>query len=90
MNPFLWLLLLAYFRPLFEMTLLLLGEWWFHTRFKEDRSKFSRYVIQITSVGKELERVNEIVAEIRSYPAVDDLRDLGGHRARLQHRLPAG
>jgi Glycosyl transferase family group 2 len=68
LNPFLWLLLLAYFRPLFEMTLLLMGEWWFHTRFKEDRSKFNRYVIQITSVGKELERVNEIVAEIRSYP----------------------
>jgi hypothetical protein len=68
LNPFLWLLLLAYFRPLFEMVLLLLGEWWFHTRFQEDRSKFSRYVIQITSVGKELERVNEIVNEIRSYP----------------------
>jgi hypothetical protein len=68
LNPFLWLLLLAYFRPLFEMVLLLTGEWWFHTRFQEDRSKFSRYVIQITSVGKELERVNEIVREIRSYP----------------------
>src|SRR3954454_7110278 len=68
MNPFLWLLLLAYFRPLFEMVLLLFGEWWYQARFVEDRSKFRRYVIQITSVGKELDRVNEIIDEIRSYP----------------------
>ena len=88
MNPFLWLLLLAYFRPLFEMVLLLTGEWWFHTRFQEDRSKFSRYVIQITSVGKELDRVNEIVERDPLVSAVDELRDLGRHRARLQHRLP--
>jgi hypothetical protein len=53
----LWLLLLAYFRPLFEMCLLLIGEWWFQVRFKEDRSKFDRYIIQITSVGRELERL---------------------------------
>ena len=39
-NDFLWILLLAYFRPLFEMGLLLFGEWWFHTEFKEDRSRF--------------------------------------------------
>jgi hypothetical protein len=65
---FLWILLLAYFRPLLEMALLLLGEWWFQVRFTEDRSKFSRYIIQVTSVGKEVERVNEIIAEIRSYP----------------------
>jgi Glycosyl transferase family group 2 len=65
---FLWLLLLAYFRPLFEMALLLLGEWWSQVRFLEDRTKFQRYIIQITTVGKEQARVNEIVAEIRSYP----------------------
>ncbi len=64
----LWLLMLAYFRPLIEMALLVLGEWWFQTQFKEDRSKFKRYVIQITSVGREVERVNEIISEIRSYP----------------------
>ncbi len=63
-----WLLLPAYFRPLFEMGLLLLGQWWFQTRFVENRAKFSRYIIQITSVGREVERVNEIVDEIRSYP----------------------
>ena len=68
LRDLLWLLLLAYFRPLAEMALLLFGEWWFHVRFAEDRSKFSRYIIQITSVGKELERVNEIISEIRSYP----------------------
>lgn len=63
-----WLLLPAYFRPLFEMGLLLFGQWWFQTRFVENRAKFSRYIIQITSVGREVERVNEIVDEIRSYP----------------------
>jgi hypothetical protein len=68
LNYFLWVLLLAYFRPLFEMLLLLFGEWWFHTEFKEDRERFVRYVIQVTSVGKEIERVNEIVNEIRGYP----------------------
>jgi hypothetical protein len=60
--------MLAYFRPLFEICLVLLGEWWFQVQFEEDRSKFSRYVIQITSVGREVERVNEIINEIRSYP----------------------
>jgi hypothetical protein len=68
LNDFLWILLLAYFRPLFEMGLLIFGEWWYHTEFKEDRSRFKRYVIQVTSVGKEIDRVNEIVAEIRNYP----------------------
>jgi hypothetical protein len=63
-----WILLLAYLRPLFELVLLLVGEWWFHTQYREDPTKFSRYLIQITSVGRELERVNEIIAEIRSYP----------------------
>lgn len=63
-----WFLLAAYFRPLFEMVLLLLGEWWFQTRYVRDPSKFNRYLIQITSVGREIERVNEIVDEIRSHP----------------------
>ncbi len=89
-NDFLWILLLAYFRPLFEMGLLLFGEWWFHTEFKEDRSRFERYVIQVTSVGKEIERVNEIVNEIRTYPMCDAVRDLGRHRARILHRLSEG
>lgn len=68
LNDFVWVLLLAYFRPLFEMGLLLLGEWWYQTHYREDPEQFSRYLIQITSVGKEVERVNEILAEIRAYP----------------------
>ncbi len=63
-----WLLLTAYFRPLVEIVLLILGEWWFHTRFEEDRTKFNRYIIQITTVGREVERVKEIIDEIKSYP----------------------
>lgn len=63
-----WFLLIAYFRPLFEIIFLAVGEWWFLTRFEEDRSKFNRYIVQITTVGREVERVNEIINEIRSYP----------------------
>jgi len=46
-----WVLLTAYFRPLIEIILLILGEWWFQTRFEEDRSKFNNYIIQITTAG---------------------------------------
>ena len=80
--------MLAYFRPLFEMGLLLLGEWWFHVRFKEDRSKFNRYIIQITSVGREVERVNEIINEIRSYPMSMNYQIWVVIEPGHQHRLP--
>jgi Glycosyl transferase family group 2 len=63
-----WFLFAAYFRPLVELCLLGYGEWFFQTRFVEDRTKFDRYIIQITTVGKEIERVNEVIEEIRSYP----------------------
>ena len=68
LNGLAWVLLASYFRPLFEMVLVFLGQWWFRAEFRENRSLFNRYVIQITSVGRELTRVNEIIAEIRSYP----------------------
>ncbi|MGZ4618443.1 MAG: glycosyltransferase family 2 protein [Frankiaceae bacterium] len=63
-----WLLLIAFLRPLIELFILLAGEWWFQAKFREDRSRFRRYVIQITTVGREQDRVNEIINEIRSYP----------------------
>lgn len=63
-----WFVLVSFLRPLVEIVIVAIGEWWFLTRFREDRGKFSRYVIQITTVGTEQDRVNEIIAEIRSYP----------------------
>jgi hypothetical protein len=62
-----WLGLVAFLRPLIEVFILALGEWWFHTGFKENRDLFSRYIIQITTVGREQDRVNEIIREIRGY-----------------------
>lgn len=63
-----WFLLAAFLRPIIEMAILGLGEWWYQARFREDRAQFARYTIQITTVGREVDRVNEIIAEIRSYP----------------------
>ena len=55
-----WLLLAAFLRPLIEMYVLIVGHWWVRTRFRRDRSKFERLIVQITTVGTEEERVNEI------------------------------
>jgi hypothetical protein len=63
-----WLLLAAFLRPLAEIFILISGEWWYHAKFRTDRSQFDRYIIQVTTVGREQDRVNEIIAEIRSYP----------------------
>ncbi len=63
-----WLLLAAFLRPLAELFVLLAGEWWYQARFRTDRTLFDRYVIQVTTVGREQDRVNEIIAEIRSFP----------------------
>jgi cellulose synthase/poly-beta-1,6-N-acetylglucosamine synthase-like glycosyltransferase len=63
-----WLVLAAFFRPLIEAYVLVFGHWWVRARFRRDRSRFRRLVVQITTVGTEEERVNEIIAEIRSYP----------------------
>jgi len=62
-----WLVLAAFFRPLVEMYVLVVGHWWVRTRFRRDRSRFARLIVQITTVGTEEERVNEIVDEIRAY-----------------------
>lgn len=63
-----WLGLVAFLRPLIEVFILAIGEWWFHAGFKENPGLFSRYIIQITTVGREQDRVNEIIREIRDYP----------------------
>lgn len=66
-TPFAWLLLVAFLRPLIEVYILVAGHWWVRTCFRRDRSKFTRLIVQITTVGREEKRVNEIIDEIRSY-----------------------
>jgi hypothetical protein len=63
-----WLLLAAFLRPLIEAYILVTGKWWSDAHFHADPSKFRRLVIQMTTVGREEERVNEIIDEIRAYP----------------------
>jgi cellulose synthase/poly-beta-1,6-N-acetylglucosamine synthase-like glycosyltransferase len=65
--PWAWLLLVAFFLPIAEALCLVAGEWWLHVRFEARPSNFTRLIIQITTVGREEDRVNEIIAEIRSH-----------------------
>src|SRR6478672_2947421 len=61
-----WILLVFFLRPAVEVQIVALGEWWFHSRFRENPSRFSHLIIQITTVGREQDRVNEIIWEIHS------------------------
>lgn len=61
-----WLISFAFLTPLGEAGLLVIGEWWLHTGFKVDASKFKRLIIQVTTAGREQDRVNEIIAELRA------------------------
>jgi glycosyl transferase family 2 len=58
---------IAWLVPLIELIMLAAGQLWYRTRFESAPWKFSRLVIQITTTGREERRVNEIIAEIRSY-----------------------
>jgi hypothetical protein len=48
--------------------MLAVGEWWYHTDFKTNPNKFTQLIIQITTTGKEEQRVNDIISEIRAMP----------------------
>ncbi len=61
-----WILLVFFLRPAIEVLVVAFGEWWFHSRFRENPARFSRLIIQITTVGREQDRVNEILWEIHS------------------------
>jgi glycosyl transferase family 2 len=62
-----WLLLVFFLRPAVELLVMATGEWWYHTRFREDPGRFSRLIVQVTTVGREPDRVNEILAQLRGY-----------------------
>ncbi len=62
-----WVLLCAFLRPLVDAFFWIVGEWWFHVEFDTEPRKFSQLIIQITTTGREQDRVNEIISEIRAY-----------------------
>jgi cellulose synthase/poly-beta-1,6-N-acetylglucosamine synthase-like glycosyltransferase len=62
-----WFALFFFFVPLFEAVIWGLGELKAQTKFNRDPSRFTQLIIQITTVGAEQERVNQIINEIHSY-----------------------
>ncbi|CAM2955326.1 glycosyltransferase family 2 protein [Skermania piniformis] len=59
--------LAAFFMPYLEAFLVTVGEWWYHTSFRTAHGKYTRLVVQITTVGRERDRVVEIISRIRAY-----------------------
>jgi hypothetical protein len=62
-----WLIFSAFFVPLFEVTLALVGCAWGEFGYRGNPSKFEFLVIQITTVGKEPELVQRAIDSIRGY-----------------------
>jgi hypothetical protein len=63
-----WFALAFFLVPLAEAAILLLGETWAHLRFKRaPAGKFTRLIVQVTTTGREQDRVNEIIRKVRSY-----------------------
>ncbi len=61
-----WILLVFFLRPAVDLLAIAFGEWWFQCRFRVNRVRFSRLIIQVTTIGREQDRVNEILWEIHS------------------------
>ena len=59
--------LAAFGMPYVELIIVTIGELWFHAAFRTDEKKYKKLIIQITTLGKEQERVIEIIARIHSY-----------------------
>ncbi len=62
-----WIVLVSFLSPGIEALMLATGEWWYHARFRRNRERFSEMIIQITTTGREVVRVNEIIWEIHSH-----------------------
>jgi len=58
--------------PLAELALLLAGQAYYRLRYHEAASRFSELIIQVTTIGAEPGRVNEIIGQIRSFDLVMD------------------
>ncbi len=64
MHWYWWILLAFFLRPAAEILVVAVGEWWFHTTFRENPARFTRLIIQITTVGREEQRVAEILRDV--------------------------
>jgi hypothetical protein len=63
-----YLIYVVWLVPLGELTLLILGQLFYRFRFRvAPEGKFSHLVIQITTTGREQQRVNEVLDQIRAY-----------------------
>jgi hypothetical protein len=67
MNILQWVLLAFFMIPLVEFAFAILGSIWSKTAYIESPGKFSRLIIQITTVGKEPELVQRTVDTLRGY-----------------------
>ena len=61
-----WLFLFAFLSSLAEALMVTVGEWWFHAGFRTTNT-YERLIIQVTTLGKEYDRVCEIISRIRAY-----------------------
>jgi hypothetical protein len=67
-SPMRYLIYATWMLPLVELAFLAVGQVHFRLRFKEaPPGAFSTLIIQITTTGKEQDRVNEIIAQIRGH-----------------------
>jgi len=61
------LVYVAWMLPLAELALLAAGQLHYRLRYREAPGRFRELIIQVTTTGAELGRVNEIISQIRSY-----------------------
>ena len=61
------LIYVAWMMPLAELTLALTGMLWYSHRFREAESKYDQVIMQITTAGREPDRVQEIINQVRGY-----------------------
>jgi hypothetical protein len=66
MTTWQWLIVVAFLAPAGEGLAVSLGEWWFHVRFRTN-GHFKLLIVQVTTTGREADRVNQIIDEVRNY-----------------------
>jgi hypothetical protein len=65
-SPMRWIVYAAWMVPIMELAMLTCGQLAYRYRFREAApGKFTKLIIQITTVGYEHARVSEIIADIR-------------------------
>ena len=62
-----YLIYAAWLVPLGELALLIAGQLFYRYRFRAAPGKFRHLIIQVTTTGREQDRVNEVIGQIRGY-----------------------